>query len=65
MVEMADIPVESLVPEPLRALKGGDEYMARLPEFDKEMEVGGREGGGGRGGGGAGQEGGGRVEGKR
>ena len=41
MVEMADIPVESLVPEPLRALKGGDEYMARLPEFDKEMEVGG------------------------
>ena len=51
MVEMADIPVESLVPEPLRALKGGDEYMARLPEFDKEMEVGGRggkrEGGGG------------------
>ena len=52
MVEMADIPVESLVPEPLRALKGGDEYMARLPEFDKEMEVGGREGGGGRGDGG-------------
>ena len=38
MVEMADIPVESLVPEPLRALKGGDEYMKRLPEFDAEME---------------------------
>ena len=38
MVEMADIPVESLVPEPLRALKGGDEYMSRLPEFDAEME---------------------------
>ena len=38
MVEMADIPVESLVPEPLRAVKGGDEYMSRLPEFDAEME---------------------------
>ena len=39
MVEMEGIPVESLVPEPLRALKGGEEYMARLPEFDKDMEV--------------------------
>ena len=39
MVEMDDIPVESLVPEPLRALKGGDEYMARLPEFDADMEI--------------------------
>jgi aspartokinase/homoserine dehydrogenase 1 len=39
MVEMEDIPVMSLVPEPLRALRGGDEYMARLPEFDKEMET--------------------------
>ena len=39
MVEMSDIPVESLVPEPLRAVKGGDEYMSRLPEFDKDMEA--------------------------
>ena len=39
MVEMENIPVESLVPEPLRALKGGDEYMARLPEFDAAMET--------------------------
>jgi hypothetical protein len=39
MLELDDIPVESLVPEPLRAVKGGEEYMARLPEFDKDMEV--------------------------
>lgn len=38
LVELSDVPVQSLVPEPLRALAGGDEYMARLPEFDGEME---------------------------
>eukprot|EP00798_Chlamydomonas_sp_ICE-L_P007186 gene7186-293_t len=31
--------VESLVPEPLRALKGGEEYMQRLSEFDAEMDI--------------------------
>ncbi len=38
-LELADIELESLVPVPLRELKGGDEYMARLPEFDAEMAV--------------------------
>jgi len=36
-LELEDIQLESLVPEPLRALAGGDEYLARLPEFDGEM----------------------------
>jgi len=39
MVEMSDIPVESLVPEPLRAVKSSEEYMSRLPEFDKDMDA--------------------------
>lgn len=37
MVELADIPVESLVPKPLQSVQSGSEYMARLPEFDGEM----------------------------
>jgi len=37
MVELDDIPVESLVPEPLRAVPSGDDYMKRLPDFDGEM----------------------------
>lgn len=36
-LELDDIPVESLVPEPLRSAKTAAEYMARLPEFDGEM----------------------------
>jgi bifunctional aspartokinase / homoserine dehydrogenase 1 len=36
-LELDDIPVESLVPEPLRACPTADEYLARLPEFDQEM----------------------------
>jgi len=36
-VELGDIPVESLVPGPLRAVASGADYMARLPEFDGEM----------------------------
>jgi hypothetical protein len=40
MLELSDVPVESLVPEPLRALKDPSEYMARLPEFDTDMGVG-------------------------
>lgn len=35
--ELSDVEVESLVAEPLRACASGDEYMARLPEFDAEM----------------------------
>ncbi len=36
-IELSDIPVESLVPEPLRACKTAAEYMAGLPKFDEEM----------------------------
>ncbi|GFH22425.1 uncharacterized protein HaLaN_19889, partial [Haematococcus lacustris] len=36
-LELSDIPVESLVPEPLRASPSAAEYMARIPEFDGEM----------------------------
>lgn len=36
-VELADVPVRSLVPEPLQSVKSADEYMQRLPEFDGEM----------------------------
>ena len=36
-VELDGIPVESLVPEPLRATPSADEYMRRLPEFDGDM----------------------------
>lgn len=38
-VELSDIPVESLVPEPLRDIKSSDEYMKRLPEFDGDMDT--------------------------
>lgn len=37
LVELADIPVESLVPEPLRALPSAAEYMQKLPDFDADM----------------------------
>ena len=36
-VELGDVPVRSLVPEPLQGLATGEEYMQRLPEFDGEM----------------------------
>ncbi|KAK4747695.1 hypothetical protein SAY87_014281 [Trapa incisa] len=36
-LELADIPVESLVPEPLRASESAEEFMEKLPKFDKEM----------------------------
>lgn len=36
-LELGNIPVESLVPEPLRAIPDAATYMARLPEFDSEM----------------------------
>ena len=36
-VELADIPVHSLVPEPLREVASVDDFMARLPEFDGDI----------------------------
>lgn len=38
MVELDDIPVDTLVPEPLAAVSSSDEFMQRLPEFDSDME---------------------------
>ncbi|KAL9269961.1 Bifunctional aspartokinase/homoserine dehydrogenase 2, chloroplastic-like protein [Drosera capensis] len=35
-LELSDIPVESLVPEPLRASTSPEEYMQQLPEFDED-----------------------------
>eukprot|EP00878_Enallax_costatus_P021378 GHUV01022628.1.p1 GENE.GHUV01022628.1~~GHUV01022628.1.p1 ORF type:complete len:501 (+),score=176.91 GHUV01022628.1:491-1993(+) len=37
MLELGDIPVESLVPEPLQTVQSAEEYMKRLPEFDADM----------------------------
>mmetsp|Transcript_23921 Transcript_23921/g.74812 ORF Transcript_23921/g.74812 Transcript_23921/m.74812 type:complete len:938 (-) Transcript_23921:174-2987(-) len=37
MLELEDVPVESLVPEPLRDTASVEEYMSRLPDFDGEM----------------------------
>ena len=36
-VELADVPVHSLVPEPLRDVASVDNFMARLPEFDGDI----------------------------
>lgn len=36
-VELADVPVCSLVPEPLRGAASVDDFMARLPEFDGDI----------------------------
>ncbi|CAL9093598.1 unnamed protein product [Musa textilis] len=36
-LELSDIPVQSLVPEPLRACSSSDKYMQQLPNFDKEL----------------------------
>ncbi|KAM0941507.1 putative homoserine dehydrogenase, Aspartate kinase [Dioscorea sansibarensis] len=36
-LELSDIPVRSLVPEPLRASSSVDEFMQRLPNFDVEL----------------------------
>jgi len=33
-LELSDIPIESLVPEPLRDIKSVDEFMQKLPEYD-------------------------------
>lgn len=37
-IELSDVPVESLVPEPLRAIESVEDFMKRLPEFDGDME---------------------------
>lgn len=36
-LELSDIPVQSLVPEPLRASASGEEFMQQLPQFDQDM----------------------------
>uniref|UniRef100_A0A2N9IMX8 ACT domain-containing protein n=1 Tax=Fagus sylvatica TaxID=28930 RepID=A0A2N9IMX8_FAGSY len=36
-LELSGIPVESLVPEPLRASASAEEFMQQLPHFDQEM----------------------------
>lgn len=36
-VELDDIPVDSLVPEPLQKTDSVAEFMARLPDFDGDM----------------------------
>ncbi|CAL9758153.1 unnamed protein product [Musa acuminata subsp. burmannicoides] len=36
-LELSDIPVQSLVPEPLRACSSPEEFMLQLPNFDKEL----------------------------
>lgn len=38
-MEMDKIPVESLVPEPLREVASSAEYMSRLPDFDADMDA--------------------------
>ncbi|GLI70404.1 hypothetical protein VaNZ11_015124 [Volvox africanus] len=38
-LEMDQIPVESLVPEPLREVASSVEYMSRLPSFDGDMDA--------------------------
>ncbi|KAK2988129.1 hypothetical protein RJ640_017461 [Escallonia rubra] len=36
-LELSDIPVENLVPEPLRASASGEEFLQQLPQFDQLM----------------------------
>ncbi|KAJ6744685.1 hypothetical protein OIU79_030916 [Salix purpurea] len=36
-LELSDIPVQSLVPQPLRAIASAEEFMQQLPKFDNEM----------------------------
>ena len=38
-LELDAVPVSSLVPEALRGCATAEEYMARLPEFDAEMDA--------------------------
>ncbi|MCD7464484.1 Homoserine dehydrogenase [Datura stramonium] len=36
-LELSDIPVQSLVPEPLRASASPEEFMQQLPQFDQQL----------------------------
>eukprot|EP00262_Sarcandra_glabra_P005683 TRINITY_DN1744_c0_g2_i1.p1 TRINITY_DN1744_c0_g2~~TRINITY_DN1744_c0_g2_i1.p1 ORF type:complete len:717 (-),score=124.11 TRINITY_DN1744_c0_g2_i1:188-2044(-) len=36
-LELSDIPIQSLVPEPLKASTSAEEYMEKLPEFDQDI----------------------------
>ncbi|CAN1147647.1 Bifunctional aspartokinase/homoserine dehydrogenase, chloroplastic (Fragment) [Linum perenne] len=36
-LELSDIPIQSLVPEPLRASASADEFMKQLPQFDQDI----------------------------
>ncbi|XP_057993858.1 bifunctional aspartokinase/homoserine dehydrogenase 1, chloroplastic isoform X1 [Hevea brasiliensis] len=36
-LELSDIPVQSLVPEPLRASASAEEFIEQLPQFDQDM----------------------------
>ncbi|KAF5479378.1 hypothetical protein F2P56_000209 [Juglans regia] len=36
-LELSDIPIENLVPEPLRASASAEEFMQKLPQFDQDM----------------------------
>ncbi|XVF20432.1 hypothetical protein REPUB_Repub12eG0000200 [Reevesia pubescens] len=36
-LELSDIPVRSLVPEPLRATPSAEDFMKQLPRFDKDL----------------------------
>ncbi|XP_065881177.1 bifunctional aspartokinase/homoserine dehydrogenase 1, chloroplastic-like [Euphorbia lathyris] len=42
-LELSDIPVQSLVPEPLRATASAEEFMKQLPQFDPDMDKKRRE----------------------
>jgi aspartokinase/homoserine dehydrogenase 1 len=36
-IELADVPVHSLVPEPLREVESVAEFMRELPKYDGDM----------------------------
>lgn len=36
-LELGDVAVQSLVPEPLQNVASADEFMQRLPDFDAEL----------------------------
>lgn len=38
-LELSEVPVRSLVPEPLQQVDSADEFIARLPDFDAEMKA--------------------------
>ena len=36
-VELSQVPIKSLVPEPLRDVNSVDEFLERLPDYDAEL----------------------------